>query len=71
MRTITVQLSSDQLATVRLALIGWGVRCENEARTMDKLADETEGALSAKATANAAASRRFEEQAKALLDALP
>ena len=64
--TRDISLSSDQLSTIRLALMGWGVRCEREALEMEKLAADLPE-YAEKALANAAASRSFKEEAETVL----
>jgi hypothetical protein len=60
-------LTSSDKSTIRLALIGWALRCDNEAELMEKRAVEMperrENCL-----ANAAASKAFAAAARALLD---
>lgn len=67
-----VDLTPEQLATIRLALVGWTVRCEGEAKAMESLRMEVDTeALRNKCTRNAAASREMKADAEALLKALP
>jgi hypothetical protein len=64
----TLALSVDQYSTIRLALMGWGVRCENEAALMEKwAAEEADSELAGRCRANAAASRRMKADADAVL----
>lgn len=70
MQTKRIQLTSEDIATIRLALLGWEVRSQHEAKMMREWSnDET---LSADARAqclrNAAASSSFAVEARALLN---
>jgi hypothetical protein len=71
-RPITIALTSEQLGTLRLALLGWSARCEREAELMEKWATEERDPKQAdKCRRNAAASRQFKDEADALLKVLP
>lgn len=58
--------------TIRLALMGWAARCDNEAERMDKWAEEEAakpgGGLAEKCRANAAASRSLAQEARECLE---
>lgn len=62
-------LTSAEVSTLKLALIGWASRCDNEAKQMEEWSREErfDAETRAKCVANAAASRKFEAEARALL----
>lgn len=64
--------TSAQLSTIRLALIGWTARCENEAKTMKDWAEDysRNDPLHAKCLANAEASHRLKVEAEEVLAAM-
>ena len=71
--TNLTRLTSDEISTIRIALVAWSDRCSREAVQMDAWsADEsfTDPETRSKCLANAAASRRFSADAEALLDVL-
>jgi len=68
-----LDLSSNDLSTVRLALSGWAFRCDSEAREMGVLADTFADRpdLRARCLSNRQASLSFAAEARALLVKLP
>lgn len=72
--TRNLDLTIPQICTIKLALIGWGTRCDAEAARMDKWAGEydekgdTESA--AKCRSNAASSRQLKADSEATLAAI-
>lgn len=67
---LRLDISYEELGTIRLALLTWETRCKGEAEVMDQLARE-EGDKFPKAARNAEVSRQFEREARDLIDALP
>lgn len=65
-------LTIEEAGTIRLALMGWAARCDAEAQRMETIAAQcvVPGENTAKALANAKASRDFASDARALLDKL-
>jgi hypothetical protein len=69
--TRNLPVTIPQICTIKLALIGWGTRCDSEAARMDKWAGEYDekgdAESAAKCRANAIASRGLKADAEALL----
>jgi hypothetical protein len=69
----TLKVTSAEIATIRLALQGWAVRCDREERTMRELAQnyEHDPETRARCFANADASSRFASEARQTLARMP
>jgi hypothetical protein len=69
-----IEVTPEQLGTIRLALMGWAVRCKREAEGMDEWAAEKQAegdhVMAAKCRANAKASREFKADAETVLQVL-
>lgn len=69
--TRKLDLTIPQICTIKLALIGWGVRCDAEAARMERWALEYDQAecpdLAAQCRRNATASRQLKADAEATL----
>jgi hypothetical protein len=69
MKTKTLTLTTDEIATLNIALLGWRVRCKTEAAIMEGWAADhhRDRVTRDQCAKNAAASRAFEAAATALL----
>jgi hypothetical protein len=69
--TRTLNISIPEFCTIKLALTGWGVRCQTEADRMNVWAVEYDAKgerdLAVKCRANAAASLKMKAEAEATL----
>lgn len=61
-----INLDNSQKSTITLALAGWAARCDEEAKAMDAFAIEYPQ-HAAKCRGNAAVSREFAADARALM----